>query len=81
MAQLPTKLKQKSLTLLGGLSLFLGVLFIILPGPAIIFIPLGLALLSLEYPIAKKWLKKYQRYSKEAALKTDSMIRNLKKAR
>lgn len=63
--------KRFALTFLGFISLLLGMVFILLPGPAVIFIPLGLALLSLEYAWAKVWLKVSQRYFRQAAVKAD----------
>lgn len=51
------KIKRTALTLLGFVCLLLGAIFILLPGPAVLFIPLGLALLSLEFDWAKIWLK------------------------
>jgi len=71
---LSVKIKRVALTILGFMCLLLGVLFILLPGPAVIFIPLGLALLSLEYPWAKVWLKKSQRYFRQAAVKSDKAL-------
>ena len=44
--------------LIGITILVIGVLMVILPGPAIIFIPLGLTILATEYIWAKIWLKK-----------------------
>jgi len=61
-------------TMLGFLCLFIGTVFILLPGPAVIFIPLGLALLSLEYDWAKLWLKRSQRYFRQAAVKADQVL-------
>ncbi|QDP03029.1 tellurium resistance protein TerC [Thalassotalea sp. PS06] len=55
----------------GWVMLAIGVLFILLPGPAILFIPVGLGILSLEYAFAKRWLRKYQRYSSDAARRMD----------
>ncbi|MBA6297602.1 PGPGW domain-containing protein [Colwellia sp. MB02u-9] len=65
------KIKRIASIMLGFLCLLLGMVFILLPGPAMIFIPLGLAMLSLEYPWAKIGLKKSQRYFRQAAVKTD----------
>ena len=42
--------------LAGGVILTVGVIMLILPGPAIIFIPLGLAILATEFRWARKWL-------------------------
>ncbi|KGJ89228.1 hypothetical protein ND16A_2121 [Thalassotalea sp. ND16A] len=74
------QLKTKAISVLGGIILLIGIIFLVLPGPAILFIPVGLALLSFEYPAAKKWLRKYQRYSSKAAGKMDGVVRKLKRA-
>lgn len=58
--------------LLGGLFLLIGLIFILLPGPAVIFIPLGLALLSLHFDWAKRWLKKSQVVMRNSAQKMDA---------
>lgn len=65
------KLKTLSLMCLGWSLLVIGVIFILLPGPAILFIPVGLGILSREYAFAKRWLRKYQRYSSDAARRMD----------
>lgn len=41
---------------IGGTVLLLGVALLVLPGPAFIVIPVGLAILSLEFAWARKWL-------------------------
>jgi tellurite resistance protein TerC len=41
---------------IGGAILTIGVIMLVLPGPAIIFIPLGLAVLATEFLWARKWL-------------------------
>ncbi len=73
-----TPLKQKLFAIVGAVFLLIGLIFIILPGPAILFIPLGLALLSFEYPVAKRWLRKYQTYSSVAARKTDALVARMR---
>jgi NhaP-type Na+/H+ or K+/H+ antiporter len=40
----------------GGLFLILGVAMLVLPGPALLLIPLGLAILATEFRWATKWL-------------------------
>jgi tellurite resistance protein TerC len=40
----------------GGVILTIGVVMLVLPGPAIVFIPLGLAILAIEFRWARKWL-------------------------
>jgi uncharacterized membrane protein YbaN (DUF454 family) len=68
-------IKRTTRTILGTLCLLIGIVFILLPGPAVIFIPLGLALLSMEYDWAKRWLKISQRYFRQAAVKADESLR------
>jgi hypothetical protein len=72
-------IKRATRTVLGTLCLLIGTIFILLPGPAVIFIPLGLALLSMEYDWAKRWLKISQRYFRQAAVKADESLRWLGK--
>ena len=45
-------------SLVGGLSLVAGVAMIFMPGPAIVFIPLGLFLLASEFQWAERWAQK-----------------------
>jgi tellurite resistance protein TerC len=41
----------------GGTVLALGVALLVLPGPALIVIPIGLAILALEFGWARRWLR------------------------
>ena len=47
-----------AIALVGGTVVLIGVLMIVFPGPAIVVIPAGLAILSLEFAWAKHWLRK-----------------------
>ena len=42
----------------GGSVLLAGIVMIVLPGPAILVIPLGLAILATEFHWAKRWLQR-----------------------
>lgn len=42
----------------GGTVLVIGIALIVLPGPAFVVIPLGLAILGLEFAWARRWLRK-----------------------
>jgi len=42
---------------LGGTVLILGIAMIVLPGPAFIVIPAGLAILAIEFAWARRWLR------------------------
>ena len=52
-------------TLFGSLFILLGLAMIVLPGPAFIFIPLGIAILSLEYAWADRLLEPLKRFIRE----------------
>jgi tellurite resistance protein TerC len=43
---------------IGGTIVLAGVVMVVLPGPAIIVIPLGLGVLGLEFAWARHWLRK-----------------------
>jgi tellurite resistance protein TerC len=46
-----------AVAILGGLVVLVGILMIVLPGPAVIVIPLGLGILSLEFERPRIWLE------------------------
>ena len=43
---------------IGGTILLIGIAMVVLPGPAIIVVPLGLGVLGLEFAFARHWLRK-----------------------
>ncbi len=51
----------------GGTVLLLGVVMIVTPGPAFIFIPAGLGILATEFVFAAKLLKKMKQRALEMA--------------
>jgi len=56
------------ISLAGGLVLLAGVAMIVLPGPAVVFIPLGFAILAVEFP----WAKQVFRRSRSLLKRTTS---------
>jgi tellurite resistance protein TerC len=42
----------------GATVVLIGVVMIVTPGPALVFIPVGLAILSVEFAWAKHWLRR-----------------------
>ncbi len=66
--------KKAIITVVGVCITCLGVLLIILPGPASLLIPIGLAILALEYPIARRWLRKFQKILSVSAKKADEFF-------
>ncbi len=52
------RIKRIAVTVVGGTVLALGIALIVLPGPAFIVIPAGLAILAVEFAWARRWLNK-----------------------
>jgi tellurite resistance protein TerC len=52
------------IAIVGGLLLIIGVAMIILPGPAFIMIPAGLAVLAVEFVWARRWLASVKQWIK-----------------
>lgn len=53
------KMAKRIVILVVGVTVVLiGVVMIVTPGPALVFIPLGLAILSIEFAWARVWLRK-----------------------
>jgi hypothetical protein len=50
-------MKRFFIAVMGGTVLIIGILMIVLPGPAILVIPAGLAILATEFVWARHWLK------------------------
>jgi tellurite resistance protein TerC len=44
--------------IVGGTVLLVGIAMIVLPGPATLVIPAGLAILALEFAWARRWLRR-----------------------
>src|SRR5271154_782997 len=49
--------KRMMILIVGGTVLVIGVAMILLPGPAFIVIPTGLAILAIEFAWARRWLR------------------------
>ncbi|MCE9619659.1 MAG: PGPGW domain-containing protein [Planctomycetes bacterium] len=53
----------------GGTITIVGILLVVLPGPAFVVIPAGLAILATEFDWAKAWLIKAKEVSRKAMKK------------
>jgi tellurite resistance protein TerC len=51
--------------IVGGSVVVVGILMLVLPGPAILVIPAGLAILGIEFAFARRWLRKLKAKSQE----------------
>jgi tellurite resistance protein TerC len=54
--------RQLIIFFVGGAFLIIGVAMLVLPGPAVLFIPLGLAILAAEFSWARKWLSRARQW-------------------
>jgi uncharacterized protein (TIGR02611 family) len=52
-------------SVVGATVLLLGIALLVLPGPAFLVIPVGLAILATEYAWARRWLTKLHRVATE----------------
>jgi uncharacterized protein (TIGR02611 family) len=52
-------------SVIGATVLLIGVALLVLPGPAFIVIPIGLAILATEYAWARRWLRKVRRMASD----------------
>lgn len=46
--------------LIGGTITLLGIALLVLPGPAVVVIPVGLAILGVEFAWARHWLRRFR---------------------
>lgn len=66
------KVARRIVVAIVGVSVvLLGIALLVLPGPAFIVIPIGLAILSLEFAWARNWLKKIRERTNQALKKKD----------
>jgi tellurite resistance protein TerC len=52
-------------SVIGATVLLIGVALLVLPGPAFIVIPVGLAILATEYAWARRWLRRVRRMASD----------------
>lgn len=69
------KLVRKTIiSIIGGLLVLLGLIFVIVPGPSLLLIIPGLFILSYEYPLAKVWLRKCMKLMRNSAKWIDAKL-------
>ena len=52
-------------SVIGVTVLLIGIALLVLPGPAFVVIPLGLAILATEYAWARRWLKRVRQIASD----------------
>ena len=67
-------IKRIIVTVVGGTILILGVVMVVTPGPAVVVVPAGLAILGTEYAWARRWMRKTKLMAGKALVKTQQII-------
>jgi len=72
---LKRKARKVAVFVVGGTVLLIGIALLVLPGPAFIVIPTGLAILALEFAWARRWLEKAKEWAARVAEKVKEKTR------
>ena len=56
-----------AISVIGGTVCLIGMMMVVLPGPALVVIPLGLGILGLEFAWARRWLRRVKEAAVELA--------------
>jgi len=59
------KVKRILVAVVGATVLALGIALVVLPGPAFLVIPAGLAILAIEFAWARRWLHKARSFLRQ----------------
>ena len=62
----PPFVRRAIVAVIGGTILLVGIAMIVLPGPAVVVIPVGLAVLATEFVWARRWLRKARKLMQQA---------------
>lgn len=65
--------KRVIVSVVGATVLVIGMALLVLPGPAFIVIPVGLAILATEYAWARRWLKKARQIASDVVSNQDNV--------
>jgi tellurite resistance protein TerC len=57
--------KRVIVSVVGATVVVIGIALLVLPGPAFVVIPVGLAILATEYAWARRWLRKVRRIASD----------------
>ena len=57
--------KRVIVSVVGATVVLIGIALLVLPGPAFVVIPVGLAILATEYAWARRWLRKVRRIASD----------------
>jgi len=65
-------------SVVGATVLLIGIALLVLPGPAFVVIPVGLAILATEYAWARRWLRKGRQIASDVVSGRKRQIRTAK---
>lgn len=65
----------------GTLVVAAGVVMFVTPGPAIVVIPLGLAILATEFAFARRWLDRARQWAHDARVKAEQLDPKVRRRR
>jgi uncharacterized protein (TIGR02611 family) len=64
-ATLIRQARRVAVAIIGFTVLFIGVALLVLPGPAFIVIPAGIAILAIEFAWARRWLQRIKQTAEQ----------------
>jgi tellurite resistance protein TerC len=67
------KARKIAIAVIGSTVLLIGLALIVLPGPAFVVIPVGLAILATEFAWARRWLERVQDKVRKGLKKTEAL--------
>lgn len=65
----------------GTLVVGVGVAMLVTPGPAVVVIPLGLAILATEFDFARRWLERARRWARDAKARAEALDPRVRRRR
>jgi len=65
-------------SIVGGTVLLVGVAMIVLPGPATLVIPTGLAILAIEFAWARRWLRRIKLQARQTIRRLNHTRKSLR---
>jgi tellurite resistance protein TerC len=58
--------RRVAVAVIGGSVVLVGIAMLVLPGPAVVVIPLGLGILGIEFAWARRWLERAKHHAGRA---------------
>jgi len=65
-------LRRIAVAIIGGTVVAVGVVMVVTPGPAVVVIPAGLAILAVEFEFARRWLRAAKERARQIASRSEA---------